>query len=135
MRNCSYFAKRLLFLNKKSNFTVLKKIYYIFIFTVLLSLGSFAQGKIVAGSSESVKIMRFYPNPAVSVINFEFQKSFDKYFTFQIFNFIGKKVLDLKTVTPKINIPLTDFYRGVYIYQLRDRTGKIIESGKFQVVK
>jgi hypothetical protein len=83
----------------------------------------------------AVKFMRFYPNPAVSVINFEFQKGFDKFFSFQIFNFIGKKVFDLKIVTPKINIPLTDFYRGVYIYQLRDKTGKIIDSGKFQVVK
>ena len=114
----------------------MKKIFYIFSFTVLFSLGSLAQGKIVAGSNDAtVKIMRFYPNPASSVINFEFQKSFDRSLTFQVFNFIGKKVLDLKTVTPKINIPLTDFYRGVYIYQLRDRTGRIIDSGKFQVVK
>ncbi len=44
-------------------------------------------------------------------------------------------MFDVKSVTPKINIDLTDFYRGVYIYQLRDRTGKIIDSGKFQVVK
>ena len=125
----------MLFLNKKSNFTVLKKIYYILIFTLLFVSGSFAQNKTVAAADPGVKFMRFYPNPAVSVINFEFQKGFDKYFTFQVFNFIGKKVLDLKTVTPKINIPLTDFYRGVYIYQLRDRSGKIIDSGKFQVVK
>ena len=123
------------FLNKKSNFTVLKKIYYIFIFTILFVSGGFAQNKPVTAPDQGVKFMRFYPNPAVSVINFEFQKGFDKYFTFQVFNFIGKKVLDLKTVTPKINIPLTDFYRGVYIYQLRDRSGKIIDSGKFQVVK
>jgi len=79
--------------------------------------------------------MRFYPNPAVSVINFEFQKDFDKNFSLQVFNFIGKKVFDQKTVTPRINIPLTDFYRGVYIYQLRDRSGKIVDSGKFQVIK
>jgi hypothetical protein len=125
----------LLFLNKKSNFTVLKKIYYILIFTILFVSGSLAQNKTVTAADPGVKFMRFYPNPAVSVINFEFQKGFDKYFTFQVFNFIGKKVLDLKTVTPKINIPLTDFYRGVYIYQLRDRSGKIIDSGKFQVVK
>jgi len=126
----------LLFLNKKSNFTVLKKIFYIFTFTVLFSLGALAQKPTVAGTSDAaVKIMRFYPNPAISVINFEFQKSFDKFYTFQVFNFIGKKVLDLKSVTPKMNIPLTDFYRGVYIYQLRDRSGKIIDSGKFQVVK
>lgn len=79
--------------------------------------------------------MRFFPNPAVSSINFEFQKGYDKFYTLQVYNFIGKKVLDVKTVTPKMNIPLTDFYRGVYIYQLRDRNGNIIDSGKFQVVK
>jgi hypothetical protein len=114
----------------------LKRIFYIFTFTVLFSLGSLAQGKTTLPASDAtVKFMRFYPNPAVSVINFEFQKGFDKYFTFQVYNFIGKKLLDIKTATPKINISLTDFYRGVYIYQLRDRSGKIIDSGKFQVVK
>ena len=114
----------------------MKKIFYIVIFTILFVSAGQAQKPIVAGATDpSVKIMRFYPNPAVTVINFEFQKSFDKFFSFQVYNFIGKKVLDLKTVTPKINIPLTDFYRGVYIYQLRDRSGRIIDSGKFQVVK
>ena len=114
----------------------MKRIFYIFIFTVLFSLGSFAQKQIVAGASDaSVKYMRFFPNPAITSINFEFQKGFDKFYTFQVFNFVGKKVLDLKSVTQKINIPLTEFYRGVYIYQLRDRSGKIIDSGKFQVVK
>ncbi len=114
----------------------MKKIFYIITFTFLFVSGGFAQNKIVAGSTEpAVKFLRFYPNPAVSVINFEFQKSVDRSFSLQIFNFIGKKVLDLKTLTPKINIDLADFYRGVYIYQLRDNTGKILDSGKFQVVK
>ncbi len=114
----------------------MKKIFYILIFTVLLFSGSFGQSKMVAGSADpAVKFMRLYPNPAVTIINFEFQKAYDKFFSFQVFNFIGKKVFDLKPVTPKINIPLNDFYRGVYIYQLRDRSGKIIDSGKFQVVK
>jgi hypothetical protein len=114
----------------------LKKNFYILLFTVLFSSSGFAQNKGTATPADgAVKFMRFYPNPAITVINFEFQKGFDKYFTFQVFNFIGKKVVDLKTVTPKINIPLTDYNRGVYIYQLRDRNGKIIDSGKFQVVK
>jgi hypothetical protein len=30
-------------------------------------------------------------------------------------------------------VDLADFNRGVYIYHLRDLSGKIIESGKFQV--
>ncbi len=114
----------------------MKKILYIFIFTFLFVTGAFAQSKNVGGSSDpTVKFMRFYPNPAVTAINFEFQKGYDQFFSFQVYNFIGKKVFDVKTVTPKINISLTDFYRGVYIYQLRDRGGRIIDSGKFQVIK
>ena len=98
--------------------------------------GSFAQNKTTVSGDPTVKFMRFFPNPAVSVINFEFQKGFDKSLSFQVFNFIGKKVYDLRTVvTSKINIDLSDFFRGVYIYQLRDKSGKIIDSGKFQVVK
>ena len=84
---------------------------------------------------QAVKFIKFYPNPAVNIINFEFQKGYDKFYSFQVYNFIGKKVFDVRTVTPKINIPLADYYRGVYIYQLRDRAGKILETGKFQVIK
>ncbi|MDQ6755834.1 MAG: T9SS type A sorting domain-containing protein [Bacteroidota bacterium] len=113
----------------------MKKIYYIIIFIVVFSSGSFAQSKTSLAGDPSAKIIRFYPNPAVSIINFEFPKGIDKSSSLQIYNFIGKKVFDSQTAAQKINISLTDFYRGVYIYQLRDRTGKIIESGKFQVVK
>ncbi|MEO6453898.1 MAG: T9SS type A sorting domain-containing protein [Ginsengibacter sp.] len=113
----------------------MKKYFYIFILMVVISLSSYAQNRISINSDPSVKFMKFYPNPAVSVINFEFQKDYNKSFSFQLYNFIGKKILDLKSVTQIMNIPLTDFYRGVYIYQLRDKSGKIIESGKFQVIK
>jgi len=113
----------------------LKKYFYIIIFIVGFGFSGFAQNRASVAGDGSAKFIKFYPNPAVSDINFEFQKGYDKYFSFQVYNFIGKKVFDTKTVTPKINIPLTDFYRGVYIYQLRDRSGRIIESGKFQVIK
>lgn len=113
----------------------MKRIFYITIFIIGFSFDSHAQSRLSVNPDPSVRLIKFYPNPAVSVINFEFQKEFDKSLSFQVFNFIGKKVIDLKSVTPKMNIPLTDFYRGVYIYQLRDKSGKIIESGKFQVIK
>jgi hypothetical protein len=36
----------------------------------------------------------------------------------------------------KITITLDDSYlRGLYIYQLRDQNGRIVDSGKFQVSK
>ena len=113
----------------------MKKYFYIILFIVGFGLSSFAQSRVSLTEDASTKYIKYYPNPAVSDINFEFQKGYDKSFSFQVYNFIGKKVFDIRTVTPKINIPLTDFYRGVYIYQLKDRAGKIIESGKFQVIK
>jgi len=30
-------------------------------------------------------------------------------------------------------VNVSDFYRGVYIFQLRDKNGRMIDSGKFQV--
>ena len=36
----------------------------------------------------------------------------------------------------KVSVLLgNDFYRGIYVFQLRDKDGKLIESGKFQIVK
>lgn len=113
----------------------MKKIFYILLIIVGSASGSLAQSRTSFPGDPSVKFIKFYPNPAVNVINFEFQKGYDKYYSFQVYNFIGKKVFDIRTVTPKINIPLADYYRGVYIYQLRDRAGKILETGKFQVIK
>lgn len=48
---------------------------------------------------------------------------------------MGKKIVEYTQMLPRINMSLEDFYRGIYVYQLRDKNGKIIESGKFQVVK
>ena len=112
----------------------MKKIFYIIIFTIGLQASSQAQVKHIA--VDAVKTVKFYPNPASSFINFEFADNYynDSY-TLVIFNFIGKKVEDLKVTDQKITVSLTDFYRGVYIFQLRDKQGNIIESGKFQVVK
>jgi hypothetical protein len=78
------------------------------------------------------KAVKCYPNPATSVVNFEFPAPY----TLQIFSFTGKKMTEITASSNKVSIILNnDFYRGIYIYQLRDKTGKIIETGKFQVIK
>jgi len=114
----------------------LKRIFYIFLFIVGFHLNSTAQIKSSFISDDADKTVKFYPNPAVSFINFEFNKDFDKSsYTLLIYNFIGKKIIELKPTEQKITLSLTGFYRGVYIFQLRDALGNIVESGKFQVVK
>jgi hypothetical protein len=80
-------------------------------------------------------ILRFYPNPATTAITFDFQKSFDKGYSIQVYNFLGRKMLEQTNIADHTTINLTDFSRGVYVYQLRDKTGKLVESGKFQVSK
>lgn len=81
-------------------------------------------------------IVRFYPNPATSVINFDFQKAYAQGYSIQIFNAIlGRKMYDAGNMPERTVINLTDFSRGVYIYQLKDKTGRMVESGKFQVSK
>jgi hypothetical protein len=89
-----------------------------------------------SGNAENLaKVVRFYPNPASSFINFEFKDIRLPDYSFKVFNFIGKKVLEINNLTPRTVVNLNDYFRGVYIFQLSDRNGKVIESGKFQVVK
>jgi len=115
----------------------MNKFYLIFLFTGFTFFAHAQEGKpnTPNNSSETVqtKVLRFYPNPASAVINFEFSKPVTKNLTLQIYNFIGKKVFEQNGVSQKTTIPLNDFYRGVYIFQLRDKSGRIVESGKFQV--
>ncbi len=113
----------------------MKKYIYILTLLIGISLTSFGQAKTDAEPASQSKMIKFYPNPATSVINFDYQKGFDKTYSLQIFNFMGKKVYELKTVNSRMNINLDDFYRGIYIFQLRDKNGNIVESGKFQVNK
>ena len=100
-------------------------------------MGGFAQAKLpkVGSVEATVKLIKFYPNPANSVINFDFQKDYKNNYTIQIFNLLGKKIMELKNITPRTSINLESFYRGMYIFKLNDANGVIIESGKFQIVK
>lgn len=114
----------------------MKKIYTTFILLFTLTFGSFAQQANSANNliEVIVKIARFYPNPATSVISFEFD-AVDKSYTFQIYNFLGKKMADEPIANNKLSYNLDTYYRGLYIFQVRDKGGNIVESGKFQVVK
>jgi hypothetical protein len=111
------------------------KIFYILSIILLTSFTVSAQQPRNPVTDPDAKLVKFYPNPAVSQITFSFERGYDKNLSLQVFNFIGKKVYEIQNVAPKNTVDLNEFYRGVYIFQLRDKSGKIIESGKFQVAK
>ncbi len=81
------------------------------------------------------RIMKIFPNPGVSFTKFEFQNKYEKGYTLQIINFIGRQVYEAKNINASTTLDLNSFNRGVYIYQLKDQSGKVVESGKFQVSK
>ncbi len=103
--------------------------------SIILLTTVFAQGqsRSTTVTDATGPIVRFYPNPATSFITFDFQKAFESGYSIQVYNFIGKKVHDTKNMAQRTIVNLNEYNRGVYIYQLRDRTGRMIESGKFQV--
>lgn len=82
------------------------------------------------------KFIKSYPNPASSVVNFEFQKGYNKSYSIQVLNTIGKKIFEAKNISSLLSINLKEekFYRGIYIYQLIDKNGIVVESGKILVV-
>jgi len=112
------------------------RIFYIIFSIILLSTVQVrSQNRFASQPDQDVKIIKFYPNPAVSIITFDLQKKSEKTFTLVIYNFLGKKVYEAPVQDEKKIINLSDFFRGIYIYQLKDETGRVIESGKFQVNK
>ena len=114
----------------------MKRIFTILACILLITTATAQTDRTAAGNAENVvKVVRFYPNPASSFINFEFKETRLADFSFKVFNFIGKKVLEINNLTPRTVVNLNDYFRGVYIFQLTDRSGKVVESGKFQVVK
>jgi hypothetical protein len=116
-----------------TNFILLKKIIYIFLLLIGINFTSTAQSKTTPTGNQ--KLIKLYPIPATTVINFDFVNGYDRNLIFEVYNFTGKKVYELKNPTPKITLTLDNFSRGFYYYQLRDRSNRIIETVRFLVLK
>lgn len=123
-----------LFCANKVKFVLVIRILLIS-FILLTAVNSKGQSNREPSPDATQRIMKFYPNPATTFIKAEFQKNFNTGYTLQIINFIGKQVYEAKNVNSSTTLDLSNYTRGVYIYQLKDQSGKVIESGKFQVSK
>jgi hypothetical protein len=113
----------------------LKNLLTILIVLIGLNFTASAQVKQATYVDPTAKLIKFYPNPATTVVTFELNRGYDRGYSFQISSFIGKKIYEQKRFSQRIVVNLNEFYRGFYFYNLFDKNGKMIESGKFQVVK
>ncbi|MEI7736425.1 MAG: T9SS type A sorting domain-containing protein [Ferruginibacter sp.] len=113
----------------------MKKFVYILIFIIGLNFTTQAQNKPATTGNGTEKLIKLYPIPASTVINFDFVSGYDRLLTFEVYNFTGKKVYELKNPPQKIMLSLTDFSRGFYFYKLSDKTGKLLQTERFLVLK
>ncbi len=127
--------KNRLLLKNKSKFVSLKRILPILSFILLIATASGAQVSRAIPQDGGDKTLKSYPNPATTYITIDIQKGYEKGLSIQVFSFLGRKMYETQNVAEKTTIDLSDYNRGVYIYHLRDQSGKIIGSGKFQVSK
>jgi hypothetical protein len=83
----------------------------------------------------TARLVTCYPNPATSYINFKFDNTVPVLSTLSIYSFTGRKMATLIVVNNNsiIRISLDNYFRGLYVYQLCDANGAILESGRFLV--
>ena len=114
------------------------RIFFTLSISLFIACTGFCQsGKPVAERS----VIRFYPNPAVTQITFDFTKSVERSYTFQVFNFLGKKVFEQKEVQPKTTIDPPAFTKSRETIQkaitgykeINLRGMKLIKPGGFLV--
>ncbi|GAA4313480.1 T9SS type A sorting domain-containing protein [Compostibacter hankyongensis] len=107
---------------------------------ISVGLGQTATGgKVTATFEESApkpKVIKAFPNPASSNISFELQHpNNDTRYQIIVYNFLGKKIDAFHLSGNRTRLSLDKYYSGIYIYQLRDLQGNLVESGKFNVIK
>jgi Secretion system C-terminal sorting domain len=122
-----------LILRNKSKFDSLKKLLPILSFILLSAISSNGQESRVPNPDVLGKVVKLYPNPATSYINIDLQNNYQKGLTIVVYNFLGKKMYESQNLAEKTTLSLSDYNRGVYIYHLTDPSGKVIDTGKFQV--
>jgi hypothetical protein len=114
------------------------KVFTSLCMALLLGLSAFGQTQEkerALGKATPSRILRIYPNPASEAIHFENRQIPQQTLQLRIYNFLGRKMVEVRRVTNPTRVDLTGFGRGLYLYQVVDSRGQIVESGKFQVEK
>jgi hypothetical protein len=79
--------------------------------------------------------VKFYPNPAVNFITFEIKEPVERGTVLQVYSFLGRQLSSLPVNAQRVTLNLAEYFRGVYVFQLRAPSGKVLETNKFQVSK
>jgi hypothetical protein len=111
----------------------LKFILSILVILALGTSGVLAQKPEQPSLPQRQPVVKFYPNPAVNFITFEFKEPVERGTVLQVYSFLGRQVSSLPVNSQRITLNLAEYFRGVYVFQLRSSSGKVLETNKFQI--
>ena len=113
----------------------MRNFYILLSIILLISTQAKSQARGPMPDPDHKVVKKFYPNPAVSFINFDLDRESNQNYTLQIYSFIGKQVKNVLDLSDHNTVNLSDLPRGLYTFQLKDQSGRVTDAGMFQVNK
>jgi hypothetical protein len=74
--------------------------------------------------------IKVYPNPVVTNIQVEYRLGMQPELTIKFYDMNGREVLEQKKLKSGDQVNMSRLLRGIYQYQLIDKTGKLLMAGK-----
>jgi Secretion system C-terminal sorting domain len=105
----------------------------ILFFLLLVVADASAQKPAGTTSPSQNTLVKFYPNPAVNFITFEMKEPVERGSSLQVYSFLGRQVATVPVNAQRVTVNVSEYFRGIYVFQLRSPNGKVVETNKFQV--
>lgn len=81
--------------------------------------------------SAAANSLNVFPNPVSDVLNFEMD--YHKAATAVVMDITGRKIATESFVLGKASLNVSNYNKGIYLYQVTNEEGKVIKAGKFIV--
>jgi hypothetical protein len=77
--------------------------------------------------------VKLYPNPVINMLQVEYRVGIQRELTLKVYDMSGREVMERKQLKSGDQVNMRGLLRGVYQYQLLDKVGKLITSGKIMI--
>jgi hypothetical protein len=74
--------------------------------------------------------IKVYPNPVVTNMQVDYKLGMQRELTLKVYDMSGREVLTQEKVKSGDQVNISSLLRGIYQYQLLDKTGKLLMDGK-----
>jgi hypothetical protein len=74
--------------------------------------------------------VRTYPNPVINLMKVEFKLGMQRELTLKVYDMSGREVLEQKKIKSGDQVNMSRLLRGIYQYQLLEKTGKLLMAEK-----